>query len=119
MATTEDLEHARKELQDWQDRFDRYSGNNPDKYQADIRAARGRVRQLEDALKASGELPRSEQENLSAELDNAFPNAKSKEIVEYRGHRYQRRFYPLERSRSRKTVTEWGREWVELKAGGV
>lgn len=46
MLTPEDLERARKELQDWQDRFDRYSGNNPDKYQSDIREARRRVREI-------------------------------------------------------------------------
>lgn len=117
MPTKEDLEHARKDLQEWQDRFDRYSGNNPDKYQTDIRAARRRVREIEDALKASGELPLSDAERLSAALDKAFPDAKSRDIVEYQGRKFQRRFYPLEKSRSRKTVTEWGREWVELKEG--
>jgi hypothetical protein len=43
-----------------------------------------------------------------------LPMLGSTEIVEFEGRRYQRRFYPLERSRSRKTVTEWGREWLEL-----
>ena len=119
MPTIKDLENAREELQNWEDRFDRYSGNNPDKYQADIRTARRRVREIEETLKASGEMPRSNIERLNAELDRAFPNAKNKEIVEYQGQRYQRRFYPLERSRSRKKVTEWGRAWVELKDGEV
>ena len=113
--TTDKLENARRDLQKWEDRFANYSGNNPDKYQADIRAARRRVRALEDALKASGELPRSEQEQLWADLDRAFPHAKSREEVQFQGKRFQRRFFPLERSRSGKSVNEWGKEWIELK----
>lgn len=35
-----DLAAAEAELKLWLDRFDNYSGNNPNKYQADIRAAR-------------------------------------------------------------------------------
>jgi len=28
--------------------------------------------------------------------------------------RYQRRFYPIEKSRSQKSVTDWGREWIDV-----
>ncbi|MCA1494947.1 hypothetical protein I6F11_29405 [Ensifer sp. NBAIM29] len=111
MATLEELEEARSELARWTERLDNYSGNNPNKYRADINAARQRVRELEDDLKAAGALPRSAQEQLESELDRAFPNAKSKEIVEYRGRKYLRRFWPLERSNSGKTVTQWGKGW--------
>lgn len=114
MYTKEDLERARAELKDWQDRFNRYSGNNPEKYQSDIRTARRKVREIEEALKASGELPLSEQEKFAAMLDKAFPNARSREVVEYEGRKYQRRFYPLEKSRSGKTVTEWGKGWIDI-----
>ncbi|WP_114853008.1 hypothetical protein [Bosea caraganae] len=112
--TLEDLEAARGELTDWNRSFDEYTGNNPDKYQADIRSARANVRMIEAALKASGIVPMSDHEMLEATLDRLFPAAKSKEIVEYEGHRYQRRFIPLERSLSRKSVTEWGRTWQLL-----
>jgi len=44
----------------------------------------------------------------------AFPEARSKEIVEYQGKYYQRRYVPLEKSRSRQTVTDWGKDWVEV-----
>jgi len=111
MATLEKLEEARHELARWNERFDKYSGNNPSRYQSDISAARQRVRDLEDDLKAAGALPRSAQEQLESELAHAFPNAKSKEVFEYQGRKYLGRFWPLERSNSRKTVTQWGRGW--------
>ncbi len=114
MYTSEDLEKANAELALWEKRWDNYSGNNPNKYQSDIRLCRGRVRMISDYLKRSGELEMSLQEKLNAELDRAFPNAQSKEIVEYQGEKYQRRFYPLEKSRSRKSVTVWGKEWAKI-----
>ena len=114
MATLEDLDAARRDLAQLCERFDNYSGNNPNKYQSDIKAARRQVRDVESQLKASGILPLSAKERLDAELDRAFPSAKSKQVVEYQGRNYQRRFWPVEHSNSRKTVTEWGKGWVEL-----
>ena len=114
MYTQEDLTQARKALQSWQEKFDRYSGNNPNKYQADIKSARRTVRLIESALKASGELPLTEQEQLEKDLDAAFPNAESKQTVEFRGRTYQLKFWPLEKSRSGKNVIDWGRGWVEV-----
>ncbi|EKC5521520.1 TPA: hypothetical protein ACPVW6_004210 [Vibrio parahaemolyticus] len=111
MYTLEDLRAAQEELDLWQGRWDRYDGNNPNKYQADIRNAQSRVRSITESLKASGVLERSEQENLEVRLDRQFPNAQSKEIVEFEGKKYQRRFYPLRKSRSRKSVTKWGKSW--------
>jgi hypothetical protein len=106
-----DLERARDELARWEERWANSSSNNPDKHMGRIRVARRRLREVEDALKASGQLPLSDKEQLEARLDLAFPNARSKEIVEFEGKKYQRIFYPVERSRSRKTVNEWGKEW--------
>lgn len=117
MYTLDDYEKAKSELRRWSDAWDNYSGNNPDKYQADIKAARRRVRELEEYLKAHGLIERTEREILEKEIDAAFPNAKSKEIVSFRGKRYMRRFFPLEKSRSRKTVNEWGRSWEEISDG--
>lgn len=110
----DDLEQAREALRAWEDRFDRYTGNNPEKYQSDIRAAQRKVRTIEAALKAEGVLPLTEEERLERELDAAFPDARSKQIVEHNGRRFQRRFWPLEKSRSGKTVTEWGKGWTEV-----
>lgn len=114
MYSLHDLEEARAELAKWQRRDENYTGNNPNKYQASIKASRRMVRLISEALKASGTLERTDKEELEIELNAAFPNAQSKEIVDFQGRRFQRRFYPLEQSRSRKTVTDWGREWVEL-----
>ncbi|SDO03875.1 hypothetical protein [Ensifer sp. YR511] len=114
MATLEDLEAARRELAEWNARFDNYSGNNPDKYQSDIKVARRRVRELEGQLKASGVLPISARAQLEAELDRAFPAARSKQVVEHEGRKYRRRFWPVERSNSRKTVKEWGKGWDDI-----
>ena len=113
--TLADLEQAKAELASWSRRFDDYSGNNPDKYQADIRSARGRVREIETALKEAGLIPKTEHEVLESTLDRLFPNARSKEIVEYEGQKYQRHFTPLERSRSRKSVTVWGKSWAKVR----
>ncbi|MBK0398490.1 hypothetical protein H0I76_04760 [Limibaculum sp. M0105] len=114
MYTIEDLKAARDELRQWEERSDRYDGNNPDKYRSDIRLARSKVRLIEGHLKRAGQIALTEKEALEQALDHAFPNAMSKEVVEFEGRRYQRRFWPLEKSRSRKTVTEWGSDWVEL-----
>lgn len=36
---------------------------------------------------------------VAALLDRMFPNARSKEIADYEGQKYERRFTPLERPR--------------------
>lgn len=114
LYTLDDLEEARKELDHWNNRFADNSSNNPNKFYAERRDASRRVRVIEDALKASGVISLSEQELLEKRLDAAFPRARSKEIVVFEGRRYQRKFWPIETSRSRKTVKEWGRGWTAL-----
>jgi len=113
--TLADLEAAKDDLAARNRRFDDYTGNNPDKYQAAIRSARTRVREIETALKTAGAIPKSEHEQIESELDRMFPNARSKEIVEYGGKKYRRSFIPLERSRSRKSVTVWDKSWVIIQ----
>ena len=112
MYTFEDYENAKAELTRWSELWSNYKGNNPDKYQADIGAARRKVREIEHYLKETGILERNEKEKLEKELDRLFPNTPSKKIVEYNGIKYQRRYLPLEKSRSRKTVKEWSKRWV-------
>jgi len=109
--TLEDLERAREEQRVWEKRFGDDNSNNPNKYRGAINAARSQVRRIEAELKRSGVLPRTEHEILEAELDTRYPNARSREIVEYDGKKYQRIFTPLQFSRSRKTVMEWQRNW--------
>ena len=82
MYTIQDLDAAKADLGKVEERWANYSGNNPDKYQADLKAARRRVRAIEGALKATGAIALTEHEALERELDEDFPNAESKEIVE-------------------------------------
>lgn len=116
MYTLEDLENARKKLEGVQERWANYTGNNPNKYESDLKSARREIRIIEDYLKSSGVIPLSEKEQLDRLLDRLHPNAQSKEIIEHDGKRYQKRFYPVERSRSRKNVKEWESHWVLLEA---
>lgn len=115
MYTLEDYAKAKAELICWNERWDNYTGNNPDKYQTDIRDAARRVRELEGYLKDVGTLERTEKEKLEREIDRMFSNAQNKEFVEYNGKKYQRRYSPLEKSRSGKTVKEWSKSWEPVK----
>jgi hypothetical protein len=115
MYTIHDYEKAVADLKRWSDAWDNYSGNNPEKFQSDIKAARVKVRLVGRYLKDAGVLPLSEREVLEHELDKAFPNARGNEVVEYNERRYKRQFFPLEKSRSRKTVTEWRKSWEVLE----
>ena len=47
-------------------------------------------------------------------LDESFPNAPSREIQILNGVRYQKRFFPVKRSKTGKTVKEWRTEWLNL-----
>ena len=115
MFTTQDLDKAREELVHWNDRFANDSSNNPNKYEAQIRDAGIKLREIESFLKQKGIIPKSENELLSEELDNLYPNAKSNSIHSLNGKKYKIRYYPLVQSRSRKTVKEWAHKWEELK----
>lgn len=111
MYTLEDYEEAKAEHRRWVERWDNYTGNNPEKYQTDIRNAATRMREIEQHLKDAGLLEWTEKEKLERELDRLFPNAQSKEVVEHNGKKYQRRYWP-EKSRSGKTVKGWSKSWV-------
>lgn len=51
MYTLEDLENARKKLESLQERWANYTGNNPNKYESDLKSARREIRIIEDYLK--------------------------------------------------------------------
>lgn len=114
MYTLEDLNAAEAELRRWDDAYANDTSNNPNKYEAQRRDARRTLRQISDALKRSGILQMSEEERLTNELDQLYPGARTKTIVSHNGGKYQIRYFPLAWSRSRKSVTEWGHEWVSL-----
>ena len=112
--TLEGLQQAREDLERWQERWADSNSNNPNKYRGALNAARSRVRLIERVLKQNGTLPLTEQEELDKQLDAKFPKARSKEIVEHNGKRYQLRFSPAIRSRSGR-VKEWDKSWVLLE----
>ena len=114
MYTLEDLEKAHEELDSWNDRWANYSGNNPNKYRNQISDAGGKVSRIKDHLKRVGVIEKSKKELFDEKLDKKFPDARSREVVEYYGKRYQLIFTPLSKSRSGKTVKRWGKDWVKL-----
>ncbi|WP_443112871.1 hypothetical protein [Herbaspirillum seropedicae] len=114
MYSLEDLEIARKELKRWDDAFANDSSNNPEKYESQRREARRNFRLIIEELKRAGHIEKTDSEILGEELDRLYPNAKSKTIVQHNGTAYQIRYFPVERSRSRKSVNEWGHEWTAI-----
>lgn len=87
-------------LNELNDRWENYSGNNPSKYQADLRLARQTVREIEQYLKDTGLLALTEKEKLEKQLGEAYPNAQSKQVVTFNGKKYIRRFWPVEKRAS-------------------
>ena len=112
--TLEDYGAAKLELATVEERWANYSGNNPDKYQSELRNAREVLASVEADLKRRGLLPLTETERLHAELNRTFPNARSKEVVVLEGVRYQRCFRPATLSNSRKNVRTWEATWKRL-----
>lgn len=109
--TIEDLEAAKAELERYEKSWENYDGNNPNKYKASIADCRAKTALILADLKARGAIPLTDQEQLEKTLDQLHPDARSKEIVEYEGLRYQRRFSPVSKSLSGKTVKAWNKSW--------
>ena len=115
LYTVQDYEVAKASLAAVEQRLADYTGNNPDKYRSALREAREHLRAVERCLKDSGVLPLSDRETLERELDRAFPNAGSRQVVEFEGVRYRRGFEPLEWSNSRKSVRQWRKWWERVE----
>lgn len=111
----EKLREAREKLALANGRWENYDGNNPNKYQTDIADARAEVHRLESLCKQQGLIELSEEEALWARIDAVYPEASSRQIVEFEGACYQRRFSPVSTSRSGKTVKGWRASWVRLE----
>jgi|TARA_B110000908_G_scaffold163941_1_gene211192 hypothetical protein len=83
------LAEAKTNLESLLDRFDRYDGNNPNKYESDIKSARSAYdfyvlickteKLIPDTY--SDLIPYTDKENLDRRLSAASPNAKSKQKV--------------------------------------
>ncbi|MDP2440195.1 MAG: hypothetical protein U1D36_07735 [Hydrogenophaga sp.] len=114
MYTLQHHEDAKIKLNSLSAKRENYTGNNPDKYRADIAAARTKLHEIEVSLKTSGLLPRTTKEERDHQLDLAFPNARSKEVVTWEGKKYKRCFVPVATSLSGKTVKAWSKSWEPL-----
>lgn len=112
--TLEGLEQAKEHLERLEERDSMDTSGNPDKYHTRINNARMEVRRITGSLKEQGLLSYTDQEILNRKLDAAFPRARSRDVVEFEGARYQKRFSPATKSRSRKTVTSWNQWWRQL-----
>jgi hypothetical protein len=112
--TLDDLANAEREVEACRERIDNYRRNNPNHGRAAIPAAQARVDVIVANLKRQGLMPVSNEELLEAELDRAFPNAKSREVVTFNGKKYRRRFSPGRVSRAG-NVMSWLRSWEAVK----
>ncbi|KAB8049583.1 hypothetical protein GCN78_16970 [Janthinobacterium rivuli] len=117
MYNLESLAAAEANLKDWNDKFSNDSSNNPDKHLSQRKSAAREVRMITAELKRLGILEMTEAEKLDAELDRLYPSAQSKSIVTHNGRQYQVTYFPVEKSRSRNSVNEWGHRWTALQKG--
>ncbi|HGW4196990.1 TPA: hypothetical protein ACNH0M_001036 [Morganella morganii] len=114
MSVFKQLKLAQERLERIEKKWSDYSGNNPSKYSAELKSARRDVREQIKKAKLEGLIELTESEKTERELNKLYPNAKSKKTVEYKQRKYIKKYYPLEKSRSGKTVTEWGSEWCVI-----
>lgn len=111
--TIEDYAAAKAKFDALNEKWENYTGNNPNKYRADIEESKAQMHLIEVELKAAGLLARTAIEERDALLDAAFPNAQSREIVEWQGKKYIRRFTPAAKNLSGNTVKAWVKYWEE------
>lgn len=114
MYTTNDLKSALAELTRELERKYNYSGNNPNKHESAIKAARRKVDIIESFLKSNGTIPLTEQERLNNELDRAYPNTPHNKEVEYQGQKYKSLYTCAERTRSRRPKRR-EHTWIAVK----
>ena len=115
MYSLDDLQKAKDELEYWNERFANDSSSNPNKHSSQIKSSRAKVREITEFLKSSGVIELTDKEKLENSLNNAFPNARSNQVVQFNGVEYKRKFFPLEWSNSRKTITVWGKRWDRVE----
>lgn len=115
MYTIEDLNNANLELEAVAARWSAaYAASRANPFDAEARAAAEKVREIDEDLKRRGVLPYTEHKLIEETLDASYPHAQSREVVLLNGKRYRRRFYPLEKSSTGKTVQKWRKVWEPL-----
>jgi len=117
MYTLKDLEEAKAELQVLSNRWENYNGNNPNKYQSQIQAARRKVDEIQEFLSLAELNSGLRSPTIDEALRRLYPNATNRSEVMYEGKRYRIRYAPAEKSRSRKTVVRWISWWEEIATG--
>lgn len=114
MHTLESHAVAKAALEAAERRWENYDGNNPNKHRAAVQSCRAELGAIEAELKARGILPRTEKEERDARITAAFPSADSREVVEFEGKRYRKRFTPRATSLSGKTAYGYDAYWEEV-----
>lgn len=118
MYSLDDLEKARANFEYWSELWcSESSRNKPNKYDLEARQAAKLLQEIEDNLKLNGLLAFTDEELAQESLNAKYPLAQSRDVVNFNGAQYQKRFYPKKRSKSGKTVKEWRSEWKKLDAG--
>jgi hypothetical protein len=112
--TLHQLEEAKAALDRLIERDGADTSGNLDKYHTRISAAREDVARITAQLKKLGILQYTERERISAELDEAFPNAANGVVVVWNGKRFAKRMRPRSKSRSGRTVYTWDTWWDSL-----
>lgn len=105
------LAEAKAELDRLIERDGADTSGNLGKYHTRISDAREEVAQITAQLKMLGILQYTERERVSAELDEAFPNAANGVEAVWNGKRFAKRMRPRSKSRSGRTVYTWSTWW--------
>jgi hypothetical protein len=109
--TLADLEEARR-----RDTTDRA---NPRRVMREIYEINENVERIREALIEQGDIvpppEEVERRRINAALDQLYPDARSKSVVEFEGAKYTRRYSPKRLSNSGKTVWEWRAWWEKVR----
>ena len=97
--TRDDMAAAQLAVEAAERRTENTRHNNPNRGRADLQRARSTLDMIVSDLRQRGIIPTPEptaKQRLDQALNKAFPNAQSREEVEYEGKRYRRRFVKAE-----------------------
>src|SRR4051812_34497233 len=109
MDSLEDLENPRAPPDSCLAGFDKALPKGQDQPSEKGRGASRKVQEIESLLKMHGMNGPNPQRKLQDELENRFPNAEHRDIVEYHGKLYKLRYYPEQKCRSGWGIKKWGK----------
>lgn len=118
MYNLEDLKTAQEEFEYWSELWaQEYSEKQlTNRYDTQAKKASLKLKEIEDYLKSNGVIAYTKDELANESLNSKYPNAKSRDVQQFNGVRYQKRFFPVKKSKSGKTVKEWRTAWINLDA---